>query len=86
MADSFSQWQELDLVRQFEGDGDKEGFPCCLACRQQEPSRNGPFDTGYYTQSSKTNIRITANNTSSHYPLFTNELSIWFGTCKKLAL
>ena len=26
------QWQELDLVRRFERDGDKEGFPCRLAC------------------------------------------------------
>ena len=26
------QWQELDLVRRFEPDGDKEGSPCRLAC------------------------------------------------------
>ena len=26
------QWQELDLVVSFEQDGDKEGFPCHLAC------------------------------------------------------
>ena len=26
------EWQELDLVRRFERDGDKEGFPCRLVC------------------------------------------------------
>ena len=28
----WQRWQELDLVRQFERDGDKRGTPACVAC------------------------------------------------------